>query len=64
MTNLIAQKIDNIDFMIMNTGQFRSIWYPGNITYLDFLSMIPYKTTLLKFYIKGSNLKQVFQICQ
>jgi 2',3'-cyclic-nucleotide 2'-phosphodiesterase (5'-nucleotidase family) len=49
MSNLISQEIDDIDFLIMNTGQFRSIWYPGNITYLDFLSMIPYETNLIKF---------------
>lgn len=57
MTNLIAQRIKDVDFMLINNGQFRTIWYPGNITYLDFLSMIPYKTNLIKFKITGKNIQ-------
>lgn len=57
MTNLIAQRIKDVDFMLINNGQFRTIWYPGNITYLDFLSMIPYKTNLIKFKITGKHIQ-------
>lgn len=41
------------DFVIMNSGGFRTTWYPGAIKYFHYYNMFPFSNTLVSFEMNG-----------
>jgi 2',3'-cyclic-nucleotide 2'-phosphodiesterase (5'-nucleotidase family) len=68
ITNLLASYMNkkpyNFHFILINSGSFRSAWYPGIIRYAELRSMFPFDNKLSFFDIKGSDLKKLIQTVQ
>lgn len=68
ITNLLASYMNtkpyNFHFIMLNSGSFRSAWYPGIIRYAELRSMFPFDNKLSFFDIKGSDLKKLIQTVQ
>ena len=52
------------DFSIIQSGAFRSTWYPGDISYRELYDMFPFNSTIVKFEIKGSDLIEMLRRVQ
>jgi len=70
ITNVLANSINrqkdlNFDFLILNSGGFRTTWYPGVIRYAELHSMFPFgNDELYSFKISGRDLRRMLEIVQ
>lgn len=62
--NLVAdacyEAVEDCDIAFVNSGSIRADLEPGAITRGDILKMVPYDNLLVKFKMKGSAIKQLF----
>lgn len=54
----------NADFSVVNSGNFRTEWSPGNITYINLYDMSPFTGKMYKFDIKGFEVKRLMSVIQ
>jgi 2',3'-cyclic-nucleotide 2'-phosphodiesterase (5'-nucleotidase family) len=65
ITNVVANSIKrqnnlDFDFLILNSGGFRTTWYPGVIRYAELHSMFPFgNDELYSFKISGKDMKRM-----
>lgn len=56
ITTVVHNAIPSSDFVILNSGGFRTTWVPGIIQYQHFYNMFPFDNTLKSFDILGKEL--------
>lgn len=64
MANYLREECINFDFIIYNSGGFRSAWYPGVIRYAELHSMFPFDNVLSFFDVSGKNLRKLIETIQ
>ena len=68
ITNLMEMAVQphlpKVDFVIINAGGLRTIWYPGDIVERDLYNMFPFVNYLESFEIKGSELVPMMKVLQ
>lgn len=53
MTTIMHNAIPKSDFVILNSGGFRTSWVPGIIQYQHFYNMFPFDNIIKSFDITG-----------
>lgn len=56
--------VPSADFVLMNTGGFRSTWFPGVLEYQHFFGMFPFNNTINSFDMTGEELIKTLRILQ
>ena len=56
VTSLMIESVPSADFVIINSGGLRTVWYPGYILEQNFYNMFPFDNYLISFDILGSEL--------
>ena len=54
VTDLLSAACPAHDFVLLNEGGFRSVWYPGVLQFQHFYNMFPFTNYLVSFDITGS----------
>ena len=62
--NASTKNKQHVDFVVLNSGGFRTEWLPGNITDLNLYNMLPFNNKLVSFVINGSALLKTIEILQ
>jgi 2',3'-cyclic-nucleotide 2'-phosphodiesterase (5'-nucleotidase family) len=65
--NFITDCLINVtraDFSIVNTGNFRTTWYPGNIMVESVYNMFPFENKLYTIEVTGADFKRITEILQ
>jgi 2',3'-cyclic-nucleotide 2'-phosphodiesterase (5'-nucleotidase family) len=63
-TTFLHQLVPDSNFTILNTGGFRTQWYPGVVTFEQYYNMFPFDNTIATFTIKGSELTNSLNVIQ
>lgn len=53
------RKITGTDVSIVNAGDFRTAWRPGDVTYGSLYSMFPFENDIVSFEITGKELRRM-----
>ena len=64
ITNLMRAAVPQADFVITNSGGFRTTWIPGVLQEQHFYSMFPFTNTLNSFDMTGRELLDTLAIVQ
>ena len=64
VTDLLSAACPAHDFVLLNEGGFRSVWYPGVLQFQHFYNMFPFLNTVLSFEITGAELLKTLEILQ
>jgi len=60
----MTKKITNSDICIINYGALRTFWEPGRISEYDMMNMFPFGGDMIKYSIKGREIKYMIKILQ
>ena len=64
MTNLMDMAFPDNDFVVINSGGFRTIWYPGVIEYQHFYNMFPFTNIVSSFEINREEILKMMEVLQ
>jgi 2',3'-cyclic-nucleotide 2'-phosphodiesterase (5'-nucleotidase family) len=64
ITDLIDMAFPDNDFVLINEGGFRTVWFPGVLQYQHFYNMFPFTNRLISFEMSGHELVETLKVLQ